>query len=97
MEGGPTIPHLGISRPKKREPTAPAANMVLPMEFQVDDRLAEETGTWEVGGRPYTTAGRKTVNVRVQRTDWPNVTAIRTWGAHERVNVKRTTAEEGKR
>jgi hypothetical protein len=25
MEGEPTIPHLGISRTKKREPTAPAS------------------------------------------------------------------------
>jgi len=35
------------SRAPKREPTAPAANTVLPMELQVDDRLADETGAWE--------------------------------------------------
>jgi hypothetical protein len=27
----------------------------------------------------------------------PDVMAIRAWGAHERVTVKRATAEEGKR
>jgi hypothetical protein len=34
MEGGPTISHLGISRPKKRKLAAPAASTVLPMEFR---------------------------------------------------------------
>jgi len=67
------------------------------MDLQVGDHLADETGQWEVVGRPYTTAGGKTVNVRVQRTDRPDVMAIRTWGAHGRVSVKRTTTEEGKR
>jgi hypothetical protein len=67
MEGGPTIPHLGMSRPKRREPTAPAANTVLPTELQVDDRLADESGAWEVVSRPYTTAGGKTAHVRVKR------------------------------
>src|SRR5262249_44693903 len=39
------------------------------------------------------TAGGKTVNVRVQRTDRPDVMAIRTRGAHERVSLKRASAE----
>ena len=59
------------------------------MELQVGDRLSDETGEWEVIGRPYTTAGGKNARVRVQRTGQPDVTALRTWGAHERVSVKR--------
>jgi hypothetical protein len=69
MEGGPTISHLGISRPKKREPTAPAANTVLLLELQVDDRLADETGTWEVVGRPYT-MGRRQDSARLRQAGW---------------------------
>ena len=59
------------------------------MELRVGDRLTDETGDWEVIGRPYTTAGGKNARVRVQRVDQPAVTEIRTWVAHERINVKR--------
>ena len=45
---------------KTREPTSPAERRVLPMELQVGDRLADETGEWEVIARPYTTAGGRT-------------------------------------
>jgi hypothetical protein len=34
--------------------------------------------------------------VRVRRVDDTEVTMIRTYGAHERVSVKRATAAEGK-
>ena len=81
---------------KKREPTAPAANTVLPMELQVGDRLADETGELEVIGRPYTTAGGRIVHARVQRIDEPASWEIRNWDALKRISVKRTTAEEGK-
>ena len=74
---------------KKREPGAPTSSRVLPMELRVGDRLTDETGEWEVIGRPYTTAGGKNARVRVQRVDQPAVTEIRTWVAHERINVKR--------
>ncbi len=85
-------------RPKtKREPTAPAERRVLPMELQIGDRIADETGEWEVIGRPYTTAGGKDARVRVQRVGKRGGTEIRIWRAHERVSVKRTSAEEGKR
>ncbi len=43
---------------KKREPAPPATLRVLPMELQIGDRLADETGDWEIVGRPYTTAAR---------------------------------------
>jgi hypothetical protein len=75
----------------------PAASKILPMDLRVGDRLKNETGEWEVVGRPFTTANGKNAHVRVQRVGQPGVTDIRTWVAHERVSVKRTTAEENKR
>ena len=63
---------------------------------QVGDRLADETGEWEVIARPYTTAGGKNARVRVQKVGEPTVTELRTWGAHERISVKRASAKEGK-
>ena len=82
---------------KKSQAAALAVRRVLPMELQVGDRLADETGELEIIGRPYTTAGGKTAHVRIQRVGQPDVTDLRTWGAHERLSVKRATAEEGNR
>ncbi len=81
---------------KKHEPAAPTTSKILPMELWVGDRIADETGEWEVIGRPYTTACGQTAHVRVQRAVNPDSTQIRTWGAHERVSVKRPTAERTK-
>jgi len=91
------VAERGARPEKKREPTAPTGSNVLPMELQVGDRLAYETGEWEIIDRPYTTVGGKTAHARVQRVGDPSVTAIRTWGAHERIAVRRATAEEGNR
>src|SRR5437879_5605336 len=66
---------------------------VLPMELQIGDRLTDETGEWEIIGRPYTTAGGKTAGVRVQKVGPPDVTDLRTWGAHERIAVRRGECE----
>ena len=57
--------------------------------LQVGDRLADETGEWEVIGRPYTTNAGKDARVRVRRIGQPDVTEIRIWRAHERVSAKR--------
>ena len=78
-------------------PPPPGTTRVLPMQLQIGDRMTDSTGEWQVVGRPYTTAGGKTARVRVQRFGQPGVTELRSWGAHEKVSVKRTTAEEGKR
>jgi len=51
------------------------------------DPVTAETGDYEVIGRPCTTAGGKTANVRVKRVD-SDVQMFRTWDAHERVTVK---------
>ena len=80
-----------MARPKpekKPAAAAPPTKRILPMELQLGDRIVDETGEYEVIGRPYTTAGGKTANVRVKRLD-SDVTMIRTWGAHERIAVRR--------
>jgi len=59
--------------------------------------LVDQTGEWEVVGRPYTAAGGKTARVRVQRVGEPRTHHLRSWGGHERVSVKRATIEEDKR
>ena len=82
---------------KERESESPAGQRILPMDLRVGDRLADETGEWEVIGRPYTTAGGKDARVRVQRAGKLGGTEIRIWRAHERISVKRATAEEGNR
>jgi hypothetical protein len=68
-------------------PAATKTTRVLPMELQLGDRLTDETGEYEVIGRPYTTAAGKTAHVRVKRVE-SDVTMIRMWGAHERVAVR---------
>jgi hypothetical protein len=88
-----------MARPKsekKREPTAPTASEVLPMELQVGDRFVDETGEWEVTGRPFTTAAGKNAHARVRKVSQPELTDLRSWGAHERISAKRAT-EQGKR
>jgi len=59
------------------------------MQLKIGDRISDETGEWEVANRPHTTAGGKVAHVRVRRMDQPAVVEERTWGAHERVEVKR--------
>ena len=74
---------------KKRKPAAPAETRVLPMELQIGDRLTDETGEWETIGRPYTTNAGKDAHARIQKVGQPDVTEIRTWGAYERITVRR--------
>ena len=59
------------------------------MLLQVGDRLTDETGEYEIAGRPYTTNAGKDVHVRVRRVDNAEVTMVRTWGAHERLAITR--------
>lgn len=46
------------------------------MNLQIGDRITDETGEWEVVGRPYTTNAGKDVHVRVQKVGQPDVTEI---------------------
>jgi hypothetical protein len=64
------------------------------MELQLGDRLTDETGEYEVIGRPYTTNAGKNVHVRVKRVDNPEVTMIRTYAAHERISVQRDSVPQ---
>ena len=70
-------------------PAPPTTTKVLAMELRIGDRLKDETGEWEVVGRPFTTANGKNAHVRVQRVGQPGATDIRTWGAHERLAIRR--------
>jgi hypothetical protein len=73
---------------KKPAAAAPATRRILPMDLQLRDRIVDETGEYEVIGRPYTTAGGKTANVRVKRVE-SDITMTRTYGALERASVRR--------
>jgi hypothetical protein len=59
------------------------------MELRMGDRIVDSTGEWEVVGRPYTITGGKYARVRVQMFGQPASSELRTWGAHERISVKR--------
>jgi len=80
--------------PGVREPVPTTTKRVLPMDLRIGDRLADETGEWEVASRPYTSNAGKNASVRVKKVGQPEVSNIRTWGAHERVAVKRAAAED---
>jgi hypothetical protein len=67
------------------------------MDLRVGDRLADETGEWEVIAPPYTTADGRVVHARVQKIDQPASWEIRSWDAFKQISVVRTTAEEGRR
>src|SRR5437899_10315926 len=83
--------------PGVREPASSTATHVLPMQLQVGDRFVDETGEWEVTVRPYTSPGGKNAHARIRRVDQPATAEERTCGAHERIAVRRATAEEDKR
>jgi hypothetical protein len=73
------------------------ASRILPMELRIGDRLVDETGEWDVTGPLYRSPDGKNAGARVRKVGRPDVTEIRTWGAHERVAVRRATTEKGKR
>jgi hypothetical protein len=83
-------------KPENSQPEPPPIRL-LPMELQIGDRVREESGDWEVIRRPYSSAGGKIASAHVRKVGRPEVTELRSWGAHERLSVKRATAEEGKR
>ena len=90
----------GTVRPrpsKKREAQSAADTKILPLELRVGDRLADETGEFEVIGQPYTTAGGRIAHARVQRINEPASWEIRNWDVVKRISVRRASAEEDKR
>ena len=63
---------------KKPAPSTPPPLHVLPMRLLLGDRIVDETGEYEVIGRPYTTAAGKNAHARVKRVG-SEVTMIRVW------------------
>jgi hypothetical protein len=78
--------------PEKRPDTSNAAvTRVLPMQLKQGDRLTDETGEYEVIGRPYRTNAGK--DVRVKRVDNAHGSGA---GARERSRREAdSSAEEG--
>jgi len=72
-----------------RQPAPSSTTRVLPMQLKVGDRLIDGTGEWEITVRPYTSPGGKNVHARVRRMDQPATAEERTWGARERIAVRR--------
>ena len=66
------------------------------MQLKVGDRITDETGELEVIGPLYRSPGGKNAGARVRKVGRADVTKIRTWGAHERIAVRRATSKEGK-
>ena len=82
---------------RKRKPQAADDTKILPTELQVGDRLANETGEWEVIAAPYSTTGGRMIHARVQRIGEPDSWEIRSWDALKPISVRRAAdAEEGK-
>jgi hypothetical protein len=77
-------------RSKKRESQVAGDTKILPMELRVSDRLANETGEWEVIAPPYSTAGGRIIHARVQRIGEPDSWEIWNWDAAKHISVKRT-------
>jgi len=59
------------------------------MDLQLGDLLVVEQSEWEIIGRPFATAGGKTVHARVRKVGQRDLTDLRTWDAHEHVTVRR--------
>ena len=74
-------------------PEPPGTTRVFPMQLRIGDQLTDESGTWQVITQPYSSAGGKNTQVRVQRVDQPGVTETRLWGSYEKVSVRRSTGK----
>jgi len=71
----PTQPPL----PGMPPPEPPGTIRVLPIQLRIGDQITDESGTWQVIARPYSSAGGKNTQVRVQRVDIPGATDTRLW------------------
>jgi len=85
-------------RARKKDPPAaprPPTRRLLPMDLQVGDRIVAKTGEWEVVARPFTTAAGKNAHVRVRQVGQRQFTDLKSWGAQERISVRRAPGERG--
>jgi len=79
-----------LRRANNRDPAvAETITQMIPMELRVGDHLVDEIGECEVIGKPFSTGAGRVVHVRVRKVDQPDWTDLRSWGAHERLKVKR--------
>ena len=67
-------------------------NRVLPLQLRVGDRFTDEEGEWEVIARPFTTREGKVVHATIQKPGEPTSAREKTWGAHERLTIRRSPA-----
>ena len=65
---------------------------VSPMDIRPGDVLSDSRSDWAVISPPFCTRAGGIVYVRVRKVDQPDWTNLLTWGAHERVSVKRASA-----
>jgi hypothetical protein len=91
---GPTRAEVKVSLKRKTPPPAsPQAKSdthgTLPMQLHVGDRFTDEEGEWEIVTRPWTTHGGKMVHSSVQKPGDPSTKRDTTWGAHERLAIRR--------
>jgi hypothetical protein len=80
---------MAKARQKKPNPSQPPSLRFFPMSLKPGDILADEDSEWRVISHPYTAAGGKTVNVRVECVKQSGTIQVRAWGAQERVAVRR--------
>ena len=74
----------------KRDPATPRispTHRVLAMQLQIGDQYSDETGDWEVIGRPHTLKAGKIAYARVRLIARPTVTTFREWDAEETVDT----------
>jgi hypothetical protein len=76
---------------------SPATRTLLPILLRPRDRVIDEEGAWEVVNRPWSTRGGKLIHATVQKPGEPSTRRDKSWGAHQRVSVKRSAADEGNR
>ena len=87
------MPKRPAKKPDKQlplpTPALPTTPPVLPMQLQPGDRFTDEEGEWEIVTHPWTTHGGKIVHATVQKPGEPSTKHDKTWGAHERLAIRR--------
>jgi hypothetical protein len=78
-----------MAKPRPEKKAKPTTRGTLPMQLQPGDRFSDEEGEWEVIARPWTTRGGKLVHAAVQQPGDPSTKREKSWGAHERLAIRR--------
>ena len=67
----------------------PGTIQVLRMQLRIGNTFTNETGTWEIAGRPTTHRGGKGVMAKTQSPGKPETRRDHWWLAYEQVTVRR--------